>query len=52
MEWLITPLDGFNGIASQVASGCETTWAQCTCGGGLLVCEVQGALKVVRQQAG
>jgi hypothetical protein len=49
MEWMIKPLAGFNEIISSAAAGCTDVWAECTCTGGLLVCEVKGALAVQQQ---
>jgi len=46
MDWLMEPLSGFKGISQDFEDSCPQTWNQCTCTGGLLICTVQGALKI------
>jgi len=46
MDWLMEPLNGFKSISQDFAESCPSTWYQCTCEGGLLICTVKGALTV------
>jgi hypothetical protein len=49
MDWLIQPLEGFGQIGVLQQEQCSTHYS-CSCQGGLCVCTVEGALKVVVQR--
>jgi hypothetical protein len=48
MDWIMKPITGFNEIAVTDPGDCTggATLKQCTCTGGMLVCDCVGCLKV------
>lgn len=39
MEWIVEPMNNFKNLIPVILEDCPNTWYQCSCTGGLNVCD-------------